>query len=379
MKIIIIGGVAQSLINFRGDLIKSFLNANYDVVCISGETDHKYVEQLEKLGCKFIPCKLKRTSLNPLADLLLLFNFIMIFRQEKPDVILAYTIKPVVWGGIASKLFSRTKFYGLITGLGFSFQKGSLKRNILCSLVKRLYKFALSGASGVIFQNSDNQNVFIKNRLINREVSTVVPGSGVNLSHFAQTPLPKGKITFLMISRLLGEKGVREYIEAAKQIRTRYQNVSFHLVGPIDSSPDGIPQNEVLEWQESRYIEYFGSSSDVRPFIEACHVFVLPSYHEGMPRTVLEAMSMARPILTTEVPGCKDTVTPGVNGFLVQHGRADLLAERVGWFIDNEESLQEMGQKSRCMAEDIFDVRKINASLFDIMSLKRNFNDKKTI
>ena len=192
----------------------------------------------------------------------------------------------------------------------------------------------------------------------------------VNLIHFKQkSTFPEGCV-FLTLGRLLGDKGFREYATAAALVKKRYPDVVFKLVGPNDPSPDSIPVNEVQSWHEKGWIEYCGATNDVRPFLEECSVFVLASYHEGMPRTVLEAMSVGRPILTTDVPGCRETVDPGENGFLVPKADAEALAERMIWFIENSDKWKTMGIKSREIAEERFDVRKVNDKLISILGLK---------
>ena len=374
IKIIVIGGLASSLVNFRGDLIRSFIENGHDVVAMSASTDDKLISEIESLGCKFIPIPIERNGLNPLSDFKLLISLWRLFRFEKPDVILSYTIKPVIWGGLAARLLGRVRFYGLITGLGFAFQRGGFKRNLIGSIATNLYRLALAKSSGVIFQNPDNQQVFIDSGIVHKEKTFRVFGSGVNVSRYENLPLSVGHPIFLTIARLLGEKGLREYAKAAEIVKSKYPNVRIQLVGPEDPSPDGIPLDEVLTWHNSGAIEYLGGTDDVRPYINNCHIFVLASYHEGMPRTVLEAMSIGRPILTTNVEGCRETVVEGVNGYLVPKKNAEALAERMIWFIENQDKWQQMAIESRKMAEEKFDVHKVNDSLLEIMQLKGSNN-----
>ena len=370
MKIIIIGGLSDSLINFRGDLIKKLIESSNEVIGMADYAEPQLIKRIESLGCKFKPFPIKRNGLNPFVDIKSLIALYKTFRDEKPDVIISYTIKPVVWGGIAARLYGKAKFYGLITGLGFAFQRGGFKRNFLGSVVKGLYRFALRGATGVIFQNPDNQQVFIDEGIFGEGLTHRVYGSGVNVSRYECSKLAPGAPVFLTIARLLGEKGLREYAAAADIVKQQHPNVTFQLVGPEDQSLDAIQLSEINTWVESGAIVYSGGTDDVRPFIAKCHVFVLASYHEGMPRTVLEAMSIGRPILTTNVEGCRETVVEGVNGYLVPKKDAHALANRMIWFIENSEQWQEMGKASRKMAEDKFDVHKVNDDLLRIMKLK---------
>lgn len=341
MKIIIIGGLPSSLINFRGDFIKSLNNQGHDVVGVSAKAEDELISKIESLGCRFLSIPIERNGLNPASDLKVLFALWKIFQIEKPDVILSYTIKPVIWGGIAARLYGKSRFYGLITGLGFAFQRGSFKRNFLSWFVTRLYRLALSKATFTIFQNPDNLKTFVDKGIITQKKAHRVHGSGVKLEHFSKSNLPVSSPIFLTISRLLGEKGLREYAAAAKIVKRQYPHIVFQLVGPEDPSPDGIPLIEVKKWQEDGYIDYLGETNDVRPFINNCHVFVLASYHEGMPRTVLEAMAIGRPILTTNVPGCRETVTSGENGFLVEKANVEQLIDKINWFIENQEKLSD--------------------------------------
>ena len=226
----------------------------------------------------------------------------------------------------------------------------------------------------MIFQNPDNLQVFVDNDIIEKKQAVRVHGSGVNLSHYKKSE-PKAKsFTFLTIARLLGEKGLREYAAAAKIVKQKYPNVVFQLVGPEDPSPDGIPINEVNNWHESGFIEYLGVTEDVRPHLNSCNIFVLASYHEGMPRTVLEAMATGRPILTTNVAGCKETVIDGETGFLVEKQNVEQLAEKMLWFIENQERWKMMAEKSRELAIESFDVNKVNDELLKIMELKRDYD-----
>ncbi|WP_236688340.1 glycosyltransferase family 4 protein [Photobacterium kishitanii] len=241
-------------------------------------------------------------------------------------------------------------------------------KNILVFIVVNLYRIALKNAKSVIFQNHDNMNLFIDKGIVDKSKCYVVNGSGVDLKHFKLTSLTK-EPNFLLIARLLGDKGIREYVKAAKLIKGKYPNALFELVGPEDPSIDGITIDRVNKWTDSGYIQYKGSSNDVRPFIKKCNIFVLPSYHEGMPRTVLEAMAMGRPILTTDVPGCRETVMNGENGWLVEKANFEQLAERMIWFIENQDQWKVMGQKSYSIANEKFDVHKVNAEILKIMGI----------
>ena len=373
-KVLIIGALAESLYKFRGDLIHSLFAAGHDVVTMAGYTDDVTRNRIEALGVSFRGYPVHRNGMNPLHDLVTLFALRRAFVEINPEVVLAYTIKPVIWGGLALRTLKTiggsVRYYALITGLGLAFQPGDFKQNALTKLVSLLYRMALNGADKVIFQNQDNMQVFVDCRIVNERNCDVVSGSGVNISDFVVSDLPQLPIVFLTIARLLGDKGLREYVQAALIVKKRYPDVVFNVVGPADPSPDGIPFDEVEKWQLSGAINYLGSLEDVRPIIDGCHVYVLASYHEGMPRTVLEAMSMGRPILTTDVPGCRETVLSGDNGYLVPVKNVAALAERMIWFIEHHSELTGMGFKSRQISEARFDVNKINADMIRILGLQ---------
>jgi glycosyltransferase involved in cell wall biosynthesis len=321
------------------------------------------------LGTQFYSYPVQRNGLNPLRDIETFFALRKLLYESKPDVVLAYTIKPVIWSGIAAYITKVPKFYALIEGLGYAFQDGGWRRKLTGMLAALLYRISLQKAEKVIFLNQDNKDFFLKKKIIPTEKAVLVDGIGLDLDWYAQRLLTEGHPVFLCIARLLGEKGLREYAQAARIVKQRYPDAAFRLLGPPDPSPDRISLDEVHEWQDKGLIEYLGASDDVRPYLAACHVYVLPSYHEGMPRTVLEAMSTGRPILTTTAPGCKETVIQGENGFLVPVRDAASLAERMIWFIEHRDQWQRMGQASRRMAEERFDVHKTNAQLLRIMKL----------
>lgn len=368
-KVMIVGALPESLTNFRGELIKSLSEKSY-VIAMASEYNENVVSSLKKWGVSFTAFPVQRNGINPLVDYKTWKTLRRKFKQNQPNIILAYTIKPIIWGGLASKVLPDTRFYALVTGLGYAFQGGGLVRNMLVKLVTFLYRSALQKADMVIFQNPDNMNLFVTKGIIPKEKGVLVNGSGVNTEHFPFLPLPASNpAIFLTIGRLLSEKGFREYYEAAGIVKQKYPEVIFQILGPEDPSPDGISLTEIVKWQESKTIEYLGSSNNVQPYLQNCHIYVLASYHEGMPRTVLEALSTGRPILTTDVPGCRETVTTGRNGYLVPKANATALAERMIWFVENSDQWERMGKCSRDFAEEKYDVHKVNDKLIEIMRI----------
>lgn len=368
MKIVIIGTLPSSLVNFRGQFISNLSKRGHTVVaCASGATQND-IEKIQRLGAKYVDYNVERSGLNPFKDVMCLWSLYRIFKFEKPDVVLAYTIKPIIWGGIAAQICGVPRFSALVTGLGYVFQGGSGVRRVLLKIVQVLYRTALRKSYSVIFQNSDNLETFVRRCIIPSHKAFTINGSGVDLKKFKVAVLPK-KMTFLLIARLLKDKGVREYMEAAEILKRHYPDVQFKLVGPPDPSPNGISLELVQNYADKCVIEYLGAKDDVRPSLSACSVYVLPSYHEGLPRSSLEAMATARPILTTNASGCKETVINGYNGWKVEVGDVEPLAERMEWFINNPLHIEKMGLASRKMVEDRFDVVKVNDALFKILNI----------
>src|SRR5690554_1029195 len=321
-KFAISAGQAKSLINFRGPLIKALCDAGLEVHAIAPNLndDQKTRAQLQAWGVITHDVPMQRTGTNPLRDLSTLHSLYRLFREIKPDAVLGYTIKPVIYGTLAAWLTRVPKRYVLITGLGYAFSdQAKGKRAIVLGVVRRLYRMAIRRTHHVMFQNSDDQALFRSLSILPSHVpSTVVNGSGVDVKHFEQAPLPDAPVSFLLTARLIADKGVRLYAEAAKKIKSTHQDVTFFLVGDLDDNPESIKREELDAWIESGDIEYLGRLSDVRPALANAHVFVLPTYYrEGVPRTILEAMAMGRPIITTDAPGCRETVVEGENGFLV--------------------------------------------------------------
>lgn len=370
MKILIIGAYPNSIVGFRGQLIKKLVDSGHQVLVMTAAAEQDVVMQVQDLGAEFLPYDVQRNGLNPIADIKTFWQLSKAIRQFKPHKILAYTIKPVIWGGVAAKLVSNADFYALITGLGYAFTKGSLLRNSVSMAVKYLYRFSLLSAKGVIFQNEDNRSVFVEEKITPQFKTHRVFGSGVNLAQYKQAPLPKKETTFLLIARLLGDKGIREYIAAARIVKKKYPDVIFQLLGPEDSSPDKISLAEINQAEHDGAIQYLGETNDVLPFIQNCHIYTLPSYHEGLPRTVLEAMAVGRPILTTNTVGCRDTVIDNKNGFLVPIKDEAQLASIMTWFIEHRESWPDMANASREYATKLFDVEKVNNEIFEILKVQ---------
>lgn len=372
-SILVIAGASQSLVNFRGPLLRAMQEAGHRVAAAAPDlgTDRSAKAWLDSAGVDGHIVPLSRTGLNPFADARLLGSLVRLIRRIRPTVVLGYTVKPVAYGLIAAQLIRVPRRYALITGLGYAFTgKASGKRRLVQSISKLLYRLALGRATKVFFQNRDDLALFRELGALPRDVPVaIVDGSGVDLDHFQATALPSGPLRFLLVARLLAVKGIREYAAAADILRQRYPEVEFHLVGGLDSNPDALNVEEVTGWQRDGILIWHGEVVDVRPFIADAHVYVLPSYREGTPRSTLEAMAMGRPIVTTDAPGCRETVIEGENGLLVPPQSVEPLAEAMERFIAQPQLIPTMGERSRRLAESRYDVRKVNAAMLKEMEL----------
>jgi glycosyltransferase involved in cell wall biosynthesis len=365
--------------------LRAMLAKGHEILACAGEPHADAVEILRGWGVNFAPINMSRAGMRPWEDLRAGGQLFCLIRRFQPDVVLAYTIKPVIWGGLAAKAASTAQVYSLITGLGYAFLSDNGVRGKVAGLcASLLYKLSLKNSRCVFFQNPDDMYEFMRRGIIKWEQGLLVNGSGVDLEHYDLAPLPSAPC-FLMICRLLVDKGVREYVEAARVIRARCPEVRFRLAGPLDSNPASVSQTELEQWKEEGVIDYLGELEDVRPAIADSSIYVLPSYREGTPRTVLEGMSMGRPVITTNAPGCRETiklpcgmtldkaskeVIQGENGFLIPTRNVEKLVEAMERFIVHPELIHQMGRKSREIAEEKYDVHKVNAVMLKAMGLE---------
>jgi glycosyltransferase involved in cell wall biosynthesis len=366
---VVIVGEAWTMGQFRGDLIRALVAAGHRVTALAGPAPADQAERIRGFGATFTTFPVQRNQLTPAADLRTLLALRRAFAALAPDVVLAYTAKAVIWSGLALRGKRSPRFVALINGLGFTFQGEGVLRRGLTTLTSSLYRASLRRSAAVVFQNPDNLEVFVSRGITERSKCRVVNGSGINLDYYGEAALPEGPARFVMTSRLLREKGLREFAMAARSVRARFPEATFELLGREERSLDAVPLAEVRGWESEGIVHYRGTVADVRPFLASSHVCVLPSYHEGLPRSILEALAVGRPILTTDVPGCRETVVPGSNGFVVPKGDPAALAERMIWFIDHRDRWVTMGRASRQLAETRFDVKKVNADMFAILGL----------
>lgn len=374
-KILVLGSVSRSLRNFRGHLVCAFKDQGLEVHAAAPELneDEQTVAWLSEKNIHGHAVPLSRTGLSPVADLASLKSLVTLMKDILPEYFLGYTIKPVIWGLIGAWLARVPNRVALITGLGYAFTgEAKGKRAVIQSVARGLYKFALRRSTLIFFQNPDDRADFQRLGLLPANVPVkIVNGSGVDVDAFEVAPFPSRPIRFLLIARLLGDKGIREYAAAAKKVKERHPEVEFHLVGGLDPNPDGISEEEVKSWHRAGGLIWHGSLTDVRPAIAESHVYVLPSYREGTPRTVLEAMAMGRPVITTDAPGCRETVVDGENGYLVPVKSVDALVEAMLKFIEAPENIDSMGKNARQVVDAKYDVRKVNQVMLEAMGLHR--------
>ncbi|MBR4333260.1 MAG: glycosyltransferase family 4 protein [Clostridia bacterium] len=366
-KFILISPKNRTVYNFRGDLIRDIIAKGYEVA-VTGP-DSTDVDKIEALGARFHEIPMNKTGTSVIGDLKYCNALTAFLKAEKPDATLGYTVKPVIYGAIAAKRAGVKNVTSLVTGGGYTFISTSLKARILGVIVRTLYRVGFRKADHVIFQNPDDLKEFCEKGLVKKEKCSFVSGSGVNLDHFERAPLPP-EPAFFMLSRLLKSKGVGEYLEAARMVKEKYPQAKFYLLGKYETAmQDALDRDYVEAFIRDGVIQRFEETSDVRPYYAMCSVYVLPSYREGTPRTVLEAMTMGRPIITTDTQGCRETVLDGQSGFLVPIKDSKAVAEKMIWFLEHPERIPEMGQRSYEYAREKFDVKKVNAQMIQTMQL----------
>lgn len=373
-KLLLVASYAPSLISFRFHFIKALSAAGYEVVaCAPVDEDadlDEVIRLLANINVKFVGIKMKRTGLNPVNDLFTIYSLAAVMRKYKISTVFSYTMKPIIYASLAAKIIGNIKIYSLITGTGYIFLAEGFKSKMLRKLTTLLLRVSMKFNNRIFFQNIDNLNEFRSYGIINNHQKTgLINGSGVCTEEFAPSLYP-AQLSFLLIARLLVNKGIREYAAAAEIIKKKFPHIKFMLVGWIDDNPGSITEQELNLWINSSVIDYLGRLKDVRPAIAQSSVYVLPSYGEGTPRSVLEAMAMSRPIITTDVPGCRETVVHGKNGFLIQQKDEHALANAMLKFIQEPNLIPIMGKESRQIAIDKYDVNKVNQTILNFMEDK---------
>lgn len=372
VKVLVLSSLAFSLVNFRGALLADMRRYGHEVLAVAPDRDPEVEARLATLGIKLEIVPMQRAGTNPFDDLRTLFAYWRLLRREQPDVVLAYTQKPIIYGGLAARLFGKTRFHALMSGLGHLFSEDAQDRVLVRGIFSRLYRAALKSAVTVFVFNRDDRADMIAAGIIGPQHNVMqVPGSGVDTRHFAVKAVGEGPPTFLMMGRLMRDKGVYDFLDAARIVQRRHPDARFQLLGrPEDSNRTGISADEVRRLSVEYPVEFLAETRDVRPYLAGCSVFVLPSfYREGLPRTILEAMSTGRPIITTDMPGCRDPIEPGGNGFVVPPKTPVALADAMCKLIADPVLLKQMSKRSRELAEQIYDVRLVNQILLGNMGL----------
>jgi len=375
-KFLFVANVARDLYNFRIGLMRVLRKKGFEVVCIAPEDG--FVEKFKDEGFRFIPLEyLRRESKGLFNNLLLIWELYKIYKEEKPDLIFHYTIKPNIFGNIASGI-AGIRSISVVTGLGSFF----VRKSVLQIVIKYLYKFSFIFTEKVFFLNTDDRDLFVKEGIIPSKKEVLVNGEGIDTDYFSPefckeySKKRKDHLVFLLIARLLWDKGIGEFVESARKVKERYPEVEFWLLGPLDkANPTAVPSKTIKSWEEKGIIKYLGVVDDVRPLIHQSDVVILPSYREGIPRSLLEAISMGKPIITTDAPGCREVVEDGKNGFLVPVKDVEALTNAMIKFIElTEEERQEMGHYSREKAIREFDekiiVKKYIEVIEEVLNIK---------
>ena len=354
-KILISINTTWNLLNFRAGLINGLISSGFEIIAVA--PPDKYVAELELLGCRFVNLEMDNQGTSPVLDLLLLWRYWQLLKREKPDLCLFYTVKPNVYGSLASG-FCNIPFINNVSGLGSVF----IQDGLLWRFVSALYRLAFRNSKRVFFQNRDDLGLFLKNKLVKVELTGVLPGSGINLHRFthvddADLKPRTSQFRFLLIARMLKDKGVVEFVNAAQLLKESGVKAEFCLLGFLDvENPAAISSEQMKQWTDQGFVKYLGTSNDVREHIAMADCIVLPSYREGTPRTLLEAAAMAKPIITTDVVGCKEVVEHGVNGFLCEVKNAEDLALKMKEMLFlSEDQRKLMGQNGRIKMEKEFD------------------------
>jgi glycosyltransferase involved in cell wall biosynthesis len=371
-KAILVVPFAASVPSFRGPLLRDLGRRGWEVILAVPDCSDVLRAFLKGLGVKCAPYPLARTGVNPLEDLRTLLALWRLVRRERPSLVLTFQLKPNIYGVLAAGLAGVPRRAAVVEGLGFAFTPGeeTFKKRVVRVVLKALYKLSFAFVHKVFFLNPDDLREFVAQGLVRPEKVVLLGGIGVPLEEWPPAPPHLEPLTFTLIARLLREKGVREFAEAARWVKARHPGVRFLLIGPLDTNPGAIPEAEVRSWVEEGILEWIPWTEDVRPYLRETSVYVLPSYYrEGVPRSTQEAMAMARPVITTDAPGCRETVIPGVNGFLVPPRDPEALAQAMMKFLEEPHLVERMGKESRRLAEERFDAAKVNARLLQALGL----------
>jgi len=344
------------------------IRQNFDVLVFAPNYDEKIAKDIYNLGAKPVHYSLSRAGANIIEELISIVSIAEFMRREKPDILFCFQIKPAIYGSISAIVNRINKVFIMIEGLGYVFIRDTWKNKFLRIILSFLLKASLSRAKKVFFLNHDDRDEFIRQSIIKAEKTCILGGIGVDLSEWTYVEPPTSPVSFIFIGRLLKEKGIIEFLRAAKYIKRKYPTTQFTVLGNLDTNPGCIKKEEIRPYIDEGIIEWLGFT-EVKPWLAKSSVFILPSYREGLPRSTQEAMAMGRAVITTDVPGCRETVIDGVNGFLIKPKNVEALAKAMERFISNPELIKNMGRESRRMAEQKFDVREKNEMILKQIEL----------
>lgn len=368
-RILLIASYAGSLIRFRGDFIKGLVQNGFEVFTAAPSYTENDTKSISDMGATPIEFNLQRTGLNPLNDLKSIKELKTIMKDNRIDLVFPYTVKPVIYGSMAANR-CKIPVISLITGLGYAFTGLSIKAKLLQRFNETLYKLSIRKNKIIVFQNKDDHQLFLDRKVISKQQKVdFVSGSGVNLNQFSfKEKNSSDQVSFLLVARLIEEKGIALYMEAAKILKAKYPKAEFHLIGSPETSPSAISEVELNQLHKDGVIVFHGKQSNIEEHLHQRDIFVLPSYYrEGLPRTTLEACACGNPIITTDSVGCREAVKEGENGFLIEPQNLDALVKPMEYFITNPDQIKEMGLNSRKYAEERFDVNIINNDLVKLI------------
>jgi len=374
MRVVVIGGWAPSLIKFRGPLLAAMVARGHEVIAMAPDDpagNAAVAAGLAAQGVQFKPIELERTGIDPIADARALVALARRLRALGPDLVLGYTIKPVIYGSLAARLAGVPRRAAMITGMGSALSSVRTgKQRLVAAIARGLYRAGLRQCQVVICQNTDDRDELARFGALPRHARVaIVRGSGVDLAHYAPSPLPPRSPVFVFLGRLLRDKGIAEYVEAARAVRERHPDVRFRIAGWLDPNPESLTQRELDALVADGTIEYLGAADDVRPHLADAHVLVLPSYREGTPRSVLEAMSMNRAVITTDAPGCRETVIDGESGLLVPVGDPRRLAAAMLQLVASPALVERIAAAGHARATQLYDARAVAASVLTALDL----------
>lgn len=368
MRVMLIGTTASGVLGFRSDLISMLILRGYQVYALAIDYSDATRRKVVALGAVPVDYTFSRAGMNPLAGLWNCLKLARIIKAFAPNLVFSYFAKPVIFGTVAAKLAGVDRCIVMLEGLGYAFTdhpgKNNLKRAFLRRVQILLYRFAFRFAERLVLLNSDDAKDLLVRHRIKVKLSSVLGGIGLNLEDYPYTVPPLSPVSFIFVGRLLAEKGVAEFVAAARLIKIQYPAVKFFMLGALDKeNPGALSTQELDELVSKGFVIHPGHVNNVNEWLHRCSVFVLPSYREGVPRSTQEAMAIGRPVITTDVPGCRETVVDGKNGFLIPPFSVPALVEKMRYFIEHPDKIEKMGLESYAIARERFDAEKVNARL----------------